>query len=261
MDSTKLQDELENVATTIERIEARERSWIFWVWRGILVGIGSTVGVVVVLYGSLYLAQRLTGVPLLGRVAEMITPYIEQSVSDRIERAERVFEEKETATTPAQPTTQRASDTAALYSLELPATWTIEVKEGARGTQRSRLEAESPDFRTRVGTTAQSRIEAMYYDAGVKLTVVTTKASVTAEADDSLDVIEERTLTVAGETATYRSYREESIASGRLIEAQFTHEGNHYTLTMAYNPDKYPEGPTVFEKILQSFSFKTASAE
>ena len=247
------QSDLDAVARAVQRIEARERSWLFWIWRGILVGIGSTVGVVVILYGSLYVAQKLTGVPLLGRIAERVTPFLEQSVSDRIQEVEQVFDnehENQTA-----PVTQRVTDTAGLYSLELPLTWTVTIKEGARETQRSRLEAESPEFRTRVGTSTPSQIEAVYYDAGAKLTAITTKSSTAISATDELEIIDERQITVAGESATYRSYRDEHIASGRLIDASFTHDGNRYILTMAYNPDKFPEGPTIFQQILDSLTF------
>lgn len=78
MENHELREQLAHITEVVERIEANKQPWYKWIWRGILSGIGSTVGVAIILSITLFVTQQLTGVPILGGLVSKIKPYLEQ---------------------------------------------------------------------------------------------------------------------------------------------------------------------------------------
>ncbi|MBI2589601.1 hypothetical protein HYW32_01020 [Candidatus Berkelbacteria bacterium] len=80
MTDTKIEKQFEEIQTTLRKMSRRENSWRLIIWRGILFGIGSTLGAVIILYSLLIILQKLEVLPGVGTIFQRITPLIEQSL-------------------------------------------------------------------------------------------------------------------------------------------------------------------------------------
>lgn len=237
-DIGQLEDELTELRRALERQTRAERSWALGLWRGVLFGIGSTLGVALILYIAILGLHQLEVVPGIGSLAGQVAPIIENTVSERVPTAAKLLPKR----------TSNITDPASLYKLNVPTDWVVKIQEGTDGTQRSYVEVTSPDFASRLDESTN----AVYYTAGAQLSV-----QVVSEAEEKTytTVLEENTIEVAGEPATYTMYRRGNTASGRLIDVVFQHNDDVYTLTFVYNPETYPNGEAVLEEILNSFAF------
>ncbi|MBI4023108.1 hypothetical protein HY375_03015 [Candidatus Berkelbacteria bacterium] len=232
----------------IDHLWRRENSWWTWVWRGIVFGIGSTVGLVLLVYVAVLLANQLELIPGgVGQLAKDLSAILEQSVELRVPGAQKFLPHNGLETDAA---TQTVQDTAELYTLALPDDWITTIKEGARADQRSFLQAQSPDFKSRTEGSTVS------YQTGASLSVLVTT---TPTATTYPNLTQEKAITVAGQPASYRIYRDDATAEGRLLDARFEHQGNHYRLTLRYNPETYPNGPEGFDEILASVQLTEAT--
>ncbi len=61
---------------------------------------------------------------------------------------------------------------------------------------------------------------------------------------------------IGGESGYEFNYRDDIIKEGELWEARAMHLGDSYVIRFGYDPDGYPEGESVYRKILASFEFK-----
>jgi len=68
---------IERLTQAIERLNRRSSLW-YGFWHGLLSGIGSTVGVVIILYGAAWLLAQLDFIPGLDRFSGMIQNILSQ---------------------------------------------------------------------------------------------------------------------------------------------------------------------------------------
>lgn len=68
---------IERLTRAIERLNRRNTLW-FSFWHGLLIGVGSTVGVVVILYGFAWLFSELDFIPGLDRASEVLKNILNQ---------------------------------------------------------------------------------------------------------------------------------------------------------------------------------------
>jgi hypothetical protein len=236
--SKELEDKLEELHEDVQEAHRKDASIITWLWRGILFGIGSTVGVAAIFYVFILIAEQLAGVPILGTTLQSLEPLVKQTVETRVPNAQKLL--------PNSPL--EVSDPASRYRLEVPKTWTVTVLEGADGVQVSKVEVESPEFQSRVDESTNT----VYYEDGMKLGVAVVERG---EPVEYTDVVEERKLEVAGEAATYTVYRKGNTAAGILTDVTFAHASEQYSITFAYNPEAFLSAQAIIDDILASFSF------
>lgn len=234
----ELEEQLANLQKAVERQSRIESSWLMGLWRGVLFGIGSTLGVAIILYIAILGLHQLEVVPGIGGLAGRVAPLIENTVSERVPTAAKLLPKR----------TSNITDPASLYQLQVPTNWVVKIQEGTDGKQRSYVEVSSPDFASRIDESTN----AVYYTAGAQLSVEVVRE---AKEKTYTSIIEEKTIEVAGEPANYTMYRKGNTASGRLIDVVFQHNDDVYTLTFVYNPETYPNGEAVFDDILRSFTF------
>jgi hypothetical protein len=154
---------------------------------------------------------------------------------------------------PELPTT--VSDQANLYSISVPADWSVVTDEGAMGVQLSRIVLESPDFSRSVDETAEGPFTPIYYETGATLVihVMNTSPGLPYHTEG---VISESDVTIDGVTAPYHVFKEPSTAAGQLLDAHANYGGNYYLFYMGYNPDTCPAGEDLFRAMLASFRFQ-----
>jgi len=147
------------------------------------------------------------------------------------------------------------SDQANLYSISVPADWTVVTDEGAMGVQLSRIVLESPDFSVFVDEAAEGPYTPIYYETGATLVIhVTNVASGPPYHSDG--VISESDVTIDGVTARYHVFKEPSTWAGQLLDAHANHGDNYYLFYLGYNPDTCPAGQALFEAMLDTFQFQ-----
>lgn len=237
---------------------AKQGSFRSKLWSGIIFGIGSTLGVAVILYVAVIVVRQFEHLPLIGQYFGTVTPTLEKTLEEKVPNLpERATEEPESSSTSSETSvsssTSRASSVGTSYfALTLPAGWDVTLEEGSKGLQRSRLQAESDDFVRRVDETTDGPFTPIYYDAGESLDVHVTTTGDT----DHGGIQSTKTVELDGVTATYHVFTEPSTMSGQQLDVHATKENLAYTLTFTYNPDKDPNGPQIFDDILASFTFK-----
>lgn len=154
---------------------------------------------------------------------------------------------------PELPTT--VSDQANLYSISVPAGWSVVTDEGAMGVQLSRIILESPDFSTFVDEAAEGPFTPIYYETGATL-VIHVVNTAPGPPYHTEGVISESDVTIDGVTAPYHVFKEPSTSAGQLLDAHANYGGNYYLFYLGYNPETCPAGEDLFLAMLSSFRFQ-----
>ena len=239
---------------------AKQGSFRHKLWSGIVFGIGSTLGVAVILYVAVLFVHQLQGLPLVGNFfGTVVSPTLEKSLEDKVPS----FPESQTKPSPAEPeptttSTDASTSTGAtevstsLFALTRPAGWDVTLEEGNKGVQRSRLQTESDDFTSHTDESADGPFTPIFYDDGASLDVHVTVGS---EQLDHGAIVSTKTVTVDGVSGTYHVFSEPSTQAGQQLDVHLERNNLAYTFTFTYNPDKDPNGPQIFDEILASFTF------
>ncbi|MBI2263393.1 hypothetical protein HY373_00780 [Candidatus Berkelbacteria bacterium] len=82
MTENKLGENIEKLTLATEKLVRRTSLW-YGFWHGILVGIGSTLGVVIILTVAIYFLNKLVFVPVLGPKLQQILSIFEQAKTIR----------------------------------------------------------------------------------------------------------------------------------------------------------------------------------
>lgn len=157
--------------------------------------------------------------------------------------------------TPTQESLQSKSytDTAKLYSMRVPTNWTMVTNEGAIGVQKSRVSFDTPDYAYHTDPAFEGPFEPIYYDEGASFTVHVTMGEGSLFVPSS--PIRTKSVVIDGVAAKMYAYKEPSTFGGEILEVNLNYGGNQYLFRMAYNPETYAEGQTLFEQILATVEF------
>lgn len=82
MSENNLNANIEKLTETTEKLVRRSSLW-YGFWHGILVGIGSTLGVVIILTVVIYFLNKLILVPVLGPKIKDVLDLLEQAKTVR----------------------------------------------------------------------------------------------------------------------------------------------------------------------------------
>ncbi len=254
MENESVHEKLDDVREHIQR----DRSVLTWLWRGILFGIGSTLGVALIFYVFLLIAQQLSGVPILGAALKRLEPLVKQTAESRVPNVENLVPavpsessptEQPSADQPATTQPERIETTD--FTLTLPEGWTRD-RQDARQSQSepfvATVIATSPDFQV---TVDDAGVETAY-KAGARLTVV-----IAEDAGKPIyeNIVSQHQQRLAGEMAIYTVWKPDQLTAGELVTLELLHRGLAYTITFAYNPSVFTKGQATFDSILESFAF------
>lgn len=107
----QLERKIDQLEKTIDRNYRRQTSIFYNLWQGMLIGIGSTVGLVVVIYILIIVLRPLEFLPLVGNFLDrFITPTLERVIESKLP-AKDLISPPETPTQPVETTNpDQASD-------------------------------------------------------------------------------------------------------------------------------------------------------
>lgn len=236
----------ERLAEALEEANRREESHWTPIWKGMLFGIGSTVGLALALYLLALVFQTASGLPVIGSFLDAtIGPSIEQTLETR-GLAPSVSPSASTTSTPTPSSTSAITGSSKVstnyFSITMPAGWDVKLNQSSNAGEESRLVAESDDY---------SETD------GAQLTVVVYETSVFAEGDhpcsSSSESIE---ITVDQVAGTFYRFTDSNDSATENRVACFERNDLIYILELTYRPAAYTIAGTVFDDILASFQFK-----
>jgi hypothetical protein len=158
-----------------------------------------------------------------------------------------------TSDKPTPPELVRVTDTANLYSIELPEGW-VTTHEGPRGVRLSGLHSESPDWSASSGA-GDGPSGMVTYEHGAVLNISVTSETLSEPYHESSSVLSQSNISVGDVEATIHNFREPSLAEGTLLDAHLQRNGHYYVLRFGYNPATYSQGEEVFRAMLDSVRF------
>lgn len=253
-EAQNLQDRIENLHDDVRAKHREDRSIWMWLWRGVLFGIGSTVGVALIFYVFLLVAERLSGVPYLGNVLKQLEPLVKQSAETRVPNVEKylpaITANEDAATQPADKlqttetsqsqsvVTKTVTDATGLYTLEVPSDWTVSTQKADASSPEllSYTVIQSPQWKS------ESKRDAPVNGMYISLNAIR----------DAYPDLGDTTSAVDGESAA----SEHTEGAGLDTDTIRWNHGSHgYLMTATYNPETYDGPGKLIEDILISFKF------
>ncbi len=222
-------DELHELAETLRR----ENSWWRRFWSGVIFGIGSTVGVVVILYLAVFLARELQVLPLIGSYIGKITPTLEKTLEDKV--PDVTSQTKETPSNGVSGSTKLSTN---YFQLTLPAGWDVKLNQTSTKAEKVKIVAETDDY---TETT------------GAKLTVTATSGQVSTP----VEAVETTPTSVDAVSAIFYRFTDGRTGETESRSVYAEHGDLTYTLTLTYQPATYPTAESVFTDILAAFILKS----
>lgn len=230
----------ERLAEALEEANRREESPWTPIWKGMLFGIGSTVGLALALYLLALVFQTVSGLPIIGSFLDAtIGPSIEQTLETR---------GLVPSTSPTSSTSSAPSATSSIsgsskvstsyFSVTMPAGWDVKFNETSELDEKVKLVTESDDHSETHG--AELTVNVLDTDPGEPL---------------GIKLIETKSISVDGIEGTYYRYTNLSIGN-EACYVRLEQNGLIYGLMLSYWPTTYSIGPEVFDDILASFQFK-----
>ena len=157
----------------------------------------------------------------------------------------------------------RITDTAHLYSLEIPKDWKITYEgkiemEGEALTRPSFVGGESPDWKIVSPDTidAKGHIEG---GAAVEFYVFNQNSEgAPSRIQMPKKFVSKRDMLiddVSGALKTYKEYDHPNHEEALVLEAYANHKDNFFTFRIAFNPTTYPQAEEVFMRMLKSVQF------
>lgn len=220
--------------------------------RGIVFGIGSIIGISLLVYLLLPALEKL---PVVGQLFEQeVAPSIQETSNTKLPSALQQPTKNATDTSPNTTTSNVTGSSkikADFYSVILPAGWNLSLKENNQGVQLSRLTAESEDFASHTDDEADGPFTPVYYDAGANITIHVTEP---ADSGEHGQVFQEKEVEIDGETAQWHQFSEPSTFSGVQYDVHFDHLGRSYLIQFAA-ADDVTNAEAMFNAILDSFEF------
>lgn len=160
------------------------------------------------------------------------------------------------ASSPAPARSQTTTDASRLFTIEIPAGWTITKNEGREGIQLSFLSAQSPNFQVTLDATANEPFVPRRYEQGAEFSVHAVRGRedvVTEGGARTAGLLEPSPVTIGGVAGVLRAGVGMSTLEGRNLDAIIHHDGVNYIFSFGYNPATYPEGEMIFREMLSSF--------
>jgi hypothetical protein len=154
---------------------------------------------------------------------------------------------------PTTEQTKSVTDSANLFTIQIPQSWQVVSSQGSQGVQLSYLSIESPNFATHTDPDFEGPFEPIYYDRGANLTLHVIKGD--EGSIHASDVLELKKIEIDGNQASWTRFVEPSTFNGELIDVNLNYQGNNYLIRMGYNPDTDPYGVAVFDQIVSSLKF------
>lgn len=251
-----LEEQIEDLHEDIRAKHQQDRSVMTWLWRGILFGIGSTLGVAILFYLFLLVARGLINVPILGDALHSFEPLLKQTAESRVPNVENLIppvpNTPKITEAPAQatisPSDQALSDLHKYYTITFADSWKVEATQPAGINQIPSLGGTSPDFANIEDDVGSETA----YTAGARLFISAQKDTGTPTYTG---VISQHQKTIGGEIATETVYKPEVLTDGQLIEVTLLHNGLRYLFDLAYNPTQSPNAERDFLTVLDSLKF------
>lgn len=255
-DAQNLEDRIEDLHEDVRAKHHEDRSIVTWLWRGILFGIGSTVGVALIFYLFLLVAQQLSGVPILGNALKSLEPLVKQTAETRVPNVENLIPPvpdvpkvtEAPAPAPISPSDQALSDLHKYYTITVADSWKVEATQPDGIRNIPSLVGTSPDFAVKTDDVGSETA----YTAGARLTIFATRDT---GAPTYSGVLSQHQKTIGGEIATETVYKPAVLTDGQLIEVTLLHDGLRYAFDLAYNPPQNPTAEHDFLTVLDSLKF------
>lgn len=257
MDDETLEDKLDQLHDDVRAKNKEDRSIYMWLWRGILFGIGSTVGVALIFYIFLLVAHQLVNVPILGKALQQLEPLLKQTAETRVPNVEKylpaitvddeapskeVTEDKPSnSPQETETTTQTVSDEMGFFTLSIPDDWiTNQQLDELPSEILSVLGLTSPEWKASSGQ-ADAK-EGMFISINV--------------LRDEYPDLGISTTEVDGEPAISEHTENNDINNQLSTDTiRWNHKGHGYIYTATYNPSTYDGPGMMIEKMLLSFKF------
>ncbi|MBI2447976.1 hypothetical protein HYV44_00245 [Candidatus Microgenomates bacterium] len=128
------------------------------------------------------------------------------------------------------------------FSLSLPGAW--QENENRGGDFIYAWSAATPDFN---GLLTDTTLE---YRQGAEITIHVEKEK--ELADTKSNEIKSEEINISGKKAFLRTFEKPDVTAGRLFDIKFISNQYLYSIGFGYNPNTYPDGEKVFQKILDS---------
>ncbi|MFH1509467.1 MAG: hypothetical protein ABIE68_04850 [bacterium] len=144
------------------------------------------------------------------------------------------------------------SDAKELFTATLPEGFTVTEKQTSSGIQLSSTDLKTTDYSDHSVETEGPYSET-YIDKGAFINI-----HITTDVTDPTmySIVEsEKDFTVDGINGKLKTYTEPSTKEGKFMGIFITKGSSGISIRMNYNPDEYPNGPTIFEEFLNSISF------
>ncbi|MBI4185475.1 hypothetical protein HY524_00305 [Candidatus Berkelbacteria bacterium] len=255
MEDESVHEKLDDVRQHIQR----DRSIAVWLWRGLLFGVGSTLGVALIFYLFLLVAQQLSNVPVLGKALQQLEPLLKQTAETRVPNVEQLLPpvpkgsdesitDHSLSSTVAGDQTNQSSvsttngqtvtDPAGFYTFNVSANWAVNQEELETPTPEvlSTMVIQSPEWQT--STQKPSNTKGMYISLSVLRDTHTTLGTTDSE--------------VNGEPAASDHTDSNGLQTDTV---RWNHRNHGYTFTATYNPSTYDGPGKLIEEMLLSFKF------
>lgn len=159
------------------------------------------------------------------------------------------------AVVPYEGETRVTTPSGGFYSLELPADWEDEEFE-TQDDQLSVFSSTSPNFLFDKRENVDGSEDAFYKNGGF-IVVSVHKGDFEARRGPSSEVVEsQERIEVGGITSAEYKLLDEFIAEGELLETRAYKDGISYVIRFGWDPEGYPEGKSVYRKVISSFKFR-----